>query len=205
LEVELVYDLEKLPVISGFDASNLSSHFRNEFYNLLFQGHVLAVGIEANKQHVATVAHHDIVVSVLFVFPIVPTVCILVGLDSEQGAVDDSPMVDASQHRTITTAIQLLVVDKAFKILVDRFLHSELFRLVVADLALGMGWELMLVACRAVAIVVTIPHPRDGLVDTFRASEAATVLAAQALALSTFGATRLDTELFFSSVTFATP
>ena len=36
LGVELVYDLEKLPVISGFDASNLSSNLRNKFFPRFF-------------------------------------------------------------------------------------------------------------------------------------------------------------------------
>ena len=169
--VELVYDLEKLPVISGFDASNLSSNFRNKFFNPFLQTHVLAVGVEANEQHAATVAHHNIVVSVHFVFPIVPTVRILVGLDSQQGAVDFSPMVDASQHRTITTVVQQLVVDKAFKILVDRFPHREFLHPFVHDKALGIVWELVFIAGRTHAIVVGISHPRDDFVDALGASE----------------------------------
>jgi hypothetical protein len=128
-------------------------------------------------------------VSVRFVFAIVPTVRMLVGLDTKQGGADDKPMVDASPHRTLAVAsFHRLVMDKAFKITVDRFPHREFLRLVVVDLALRMTGKQVLEAGRAVAIVVLLTSSRVRPVNTVGASEASAVLdALVGLASSTIG------------------
>ena len=121
--------------------------------------------------------HHDVMVSVRFVLAIVPTVRMLVGLDTQQGGADDKPMVDASPHRTLAVAsFHRLVMNEAFKVIVYHFPHREFLRLVVVDLALRITGKQVLEAGRAVSIVVLLTSSRVWPVYTVGASEASAVL-----------------------------
>jgi hypothetical protein len=204
LWIEQVFDLEKLPVISGFDASNLSVYFTNQPFKLCVQIHALAVGVEADEYHGRSMHHHDVMVSVRFVFTIVPTVRMLVGLDTQQGGADDKPMVDASPHRTLAVAsFHRLVMDEAFKVIVDRFPHREFLRLVVVDLALRMTRKQVLVAGRAVAIVVLFTSSRVRPVNTVGASESSAVTNAPVcISLSTLQAVLKDALFAFFTAMF---
>ena len=68
--------------------------------------------------------HHDIVISILFVSTVIPPVRMLVSLDTQQSCANQDSMVDPSSHRALTvTGLHHLIVNEAFKIIVDSLLH----------------------------------------------------------------------------------
>ena len=159
--IEEIHYLEQLRVLAALDARYLLVHFFDQYEQLALERSAFQVRIETYKDHLAAVYAHNVMIARFLILLVVAPVRKLIALDRQQRAVDVLSAVDPPAHRAVTVAgFQLLIMSKAFELLVNRLPHRQLLRVLVVQLAARVIGEEVLKACGAVAVVFSLSTPR---------------------------------------------
>ena len=135
-------------------------YFLQEYRDLVFQVDTLPIGVEPDKDPLATVYHEDIIIADLLVVGVVAPVAELVGLDCEYGTLHKSSVVDAPAVRAVTIArVEGFVVYESRELCIDGVPDHDFFRVLVDPKAAWISGEHPFEARRTVPVVLDLATP----------------------------------------------
>lgn len=151
-------NLEQLRVLLALDAINVKLDRVEQHGDAVVQIRLVVarrIRVEANKNPLASVHHHEIVIPNLFVALVIPGVAMLVRLGGKKCIANQLAVVDAATMGAIAVGadVERLVVHKAGEVFIDGIAHANFSRAPLNASRTRIIGKGALEARRAVAII----------------------------------------------------